>query len=255
MIHTKLMFGSTRPTSNHLSFLQKILLILLIPLSWNAQAQHCPHPEDPNQIMGGNTFTTVAATATTNAYVEINGVSGQGDEDGTIYDLSSLVTCNSATPHVLADSIASGATYGFVVEAGASYTFTACHNSTTNNDPDIYPNMDIWGLADTDFYVASTVSTTNGITCSELVYTNTQSCAEDEIFLNVRTRNHGLGNCLADWRKWDLSITCTSCTLTAGSAITVGAGTNTSASACTAVTANGTTGGGNIPPYEASRGD
>ncbi len=213
---------------------QRVGLAILLCIGFNIlQAQNCTHPADTDSVLDGTEFFNLGPDTNTDGiadYVEANATIGQDSEDGFIQDLSA--TCSSTAQNLSADLV-SGATYGFILSAGNSYTFSAC--STT--DPGIYPVLDAWNaLADNATLVAASTTSTDasGATCSTLSISNTATCTNATIYVAVNTQNHGL-SCQPDWRSWTTTYTCTTCEITAGEDVIIGADSDPT-TACTAGT-------------------
>ncbi len=144
--------------------------------------------------------------------VDVNGNGTIDMEDGAILDLSatSCATLNST------NVVEAGGTYGFIFSNETSYSFTICPSATSTTNP----QMDLWHNADEDPTLGpdgvtansmplAAVGVTNATTgCQSFTYTEC-SDSDNLLFLNVRAHS-----CLGNWDDFDLTITCTDCSLT-----------------------------------------
>lgn len=222
---------------------QQLCLVLFILFTFNStKAQllpgnmaHCEsrHPADTDGILDGTeTINLVDSDGDSFFdYVDANPMPGQQQEDGVFSNLNTGCTASTNL------AVVSGGTYGFFLNAGNTYTFTAC-----SNDTDVFPVMDAWGdmteydaaNPNTPLLAATSTSSIVGTQrCSEFTYTSDQTCNTTSIFfLKVLTQNHG-NSCQEDWAAWTLNITCSSCTVEAGDNIVIGADSDPSTT-CTA---------------------
>lgn len=130
---------------------------------------------------------------------------------------SAVITVPTSCSTTSSNIVKSGDVLELQLSLGRTYNFELCYNASYNNTSNNAPMLQLWTalggtIAD---YETEAIGTLEN--CAKIEFT---PCTAIDETVYLLPYSH---LCLADWKAWDLNISCAECTFTPGADISIGA--------------------------------